>query len=76
MAKSNTINWFRKVRGSYLPSSFVGLVIYLAYVAYIVAIGLEWYASGQGYWTLLTVVVPLVAFSTLVVQYIASRHAK
>jgi len=76
MAKNNTSIWFRKLRGSYLPNSFVGLVIYAIYVAYIVAVGIEWYRIGHDYWTLLTTVIPVVIVAAVIVQSIAAKHSK
>ena len=76
MAKNNTSIWFRKVRGSYLPSSFVGLVIYLIYVAYIIAVVVDWYYLGHSGWVFLTTVLPVVVVAALIVQYIASKHSK
>lgn len=76
MAKNNISIWFRKVRGSYLPASFIGLIIYLLYVAYIVAVGIEWYRIGHDYWTLLTAVIPVVVVAAVIVQVIASRRSK
>ncbi len=76
MAKNNSSIWFRKVRGSYLPTSFIGLVLYLAYVAYIVAVVVDWYYLGHSGWVLLTVVIPVVVVAAFIVQLIASKHSK
>ncbi len=76
MAKNNASIWFRKIRGSYLPTSFVGLAIYLAYVAYVVAVAAEWFRRGYDYWSLLTVILPVIAVAVLVMQYIGSKHSK
>ena len=76
---ANTKNasiWFRKVRGSYLPSSFFGLVIYLIYVIYIVAVAGEWLRLGYHVWTLLTVTIPVIVVAALIVQFVASKHSK
>ncbi len=76
MLKAHKNIWFRKVRGSYLPSSWQGMVLYLWYVAYIVAVPLAWYDGGHTLWRLLTAVVPLITASAVLTQYIASKHAK
>lgn len=75
MAKNTSI-WFRKVRGSYLPTSFIGLVIYFVYVAYIVAVVVDWYYLGHSGWIFLTTVIPVVVVAAFIVQTIAARHAK
>jgi hypothetical protein len=76
MTKNNTSIWFRKVRGSYLPTSFIGLVIYLLYVTYIVAVGIEWYRIGHDSWALLTALLPCVVAATVIVHWVASWHSK
>ncbi len=76
MAKKNSSYWFRAIRGSYLPSSLLGLCIYLLYVAYIVTLTYEWIIRGSDSWTLLTVVLPLIVLAALITQYIASKHSK
>lgn len=76
MAKSKTSTWFRKVRGSYLPSSPTGLLIYFIYVIYILTVAFDWYRLGHSPWVLLTTVIPVVVVAAVVVQFIASRHSK
>ena len=76
MAKNRNKNWFIAVRGSYLPSSFMGMIIYLLYVAYVVALVIGWYINGHDYWTLLINVIPLSIGAMLITQYIASKHSK
>lgn len=68
--------WFRPVRGSYLPASPAGLVIYLAYAAYVVLVAAGWYVDGHRIWYLLVDVIPLTAAAALLTQFIASRHSK
>lgn len=75
MAKSKKA-WFVKVRGSYLPSSLIGLVLYLAYAAYIVLLAVGWYVDGHRIWYLLVNVIPLMIGAALVTQYIASKHSR
>ncbi len=72
--KSNA--WFRKVRSSYLPSSWQGMIIYLCYVVYIVAVPVTWYQRGHELWTLLAGVIPLLVLALFITQYVASKHAK
>ena len=76
MLKKHKNVWFRKVRGSYLPSSWQGMVLYLWYVAYIVAVPVAWYAGDHSLWRLLSAVVPLLIGSAVLMQYIASKHAQ
>ena len=69
-------SWFRKVRGSYLPNNKIGLAIYLAYVAYLIMLGILWYKQGHTEWQLFTVVIPLTFAAAFAAQYIASKHSK
>jgi hypothetical protein len=68
--------WFVSVRGSYLPSSLTGLVLYLAYAAYIVLLAIGWYADGHRIWYLLVNVIPLAVGAAVLTQYIASKHSE
>ena len=68
--------WFYKIRGSYLPSSWQGLAVYLVYLAYIVALPVAWLFHGHDVWNLLVVVVPLWIVAALATQYIASKNAR
>lgn len=74
--KRNKKAWFKKVRGSYLPSSVTGLTIYLIYTGYVVALFADWYWNGHHVWYLLTAVVPLSVGAALITQYIAAKHAR
>jgi hypothetical protein len=76
MKKRKKDPWFRSVRRSYLPRTWQGLVIYFAFVAYLVAVPVIWYNTGHDAWTLVTTVIPLWAFATLVTQYVASKNSK
>lgn len=76
MARTSSKSWFTPTRGSYLPSSPTGLIIYGAYAAYLVALVAGWYADGHRIWYLLTEVFPLSAAAALLTQWIASRHSK
>ncbi len=68
--------WFRKIRGSYLPSAWQGLVIYFAYLVYLLAVPAVWYNEGHDLWKLLTTVVPLTAGAALLTQFIASKNSR
>ena len=76
MKKRKDKYWFVAIRGSYLPSSTTGMIIYLLYVIYIVALTVGWYLNGHDYWSLLIYVIPLSIGAMLITQYIASKHSK
>lgn len=68
--------WFVKTRGSYLPKSWKGQFLYLIYVAYVVLVAAGWWVDGHRIWYLLTAVIPCAAGAAVLMQFIASRHAK
>lgn len=68
--------WFTYVRSSYLPANSTGLIIYLIYLGYLLALLADWLRNGHHMWYFLVDVVPLSVGAALVTQYIASRHAK
>ncbi len=74
--KTQSSIWFRRVRSSYLPTSWQGRLIYLCYVAYIIAVPVVWYQDGHELWTLLSRVIPLLVLAFFITQYVASKHAK
>jgi hypothetical protein len=76
MKKNKNKSWFVAVRGSYLPSSLTGMVIYLLYITYVVALIIGWYIEGHNYWDLLIFVIPLSIGAMLITQHIASKHTK
>lgn len=75
MVKNSKTAWFRPVRRSYLPCSWQGMIIYLAYVVYIVALAYDWYHLGHHGWTMIVNVLPLAVAAALVTQYIASKNS-
>lgn len=75
MAK-HTSNWFRPVRGSYLPASPVGLAIYLAYAAYVILLEVGWFVDGHRVWYFLVEVIPLTVAAALLTQFVASKHSR
>lgn len=76
MAKSTTSIWFRKIRGSYLPTSPTGMLIYLLYVSYIVILATDWLRNGYHVWPLLTGVIPFIVLAAFVTQSIAAKHSR
>ena len=73
--KSNK-KWFISVRSSYLPASPIGLLIYFAYLAYLVALVADWLRDGHHVWYLLVNVIPLSIAAAVLTQYIAAKHSR
>lgn len=74
--RSKKGSWFLGVRRSYIPISWQGVCIYMAYVAYIIAVPVAWYRHGHELWGLLTNVIPLNIGATLLTQFVASKTSK
>ncbi len=68
--------WFVKTRGSYLPISWVGRLLYLLYLAYVVLLLVGWALDGHRVWYFLTDVIPFTVGAAFAAQYVASKHAK
>ena len=68
--------WFEPVRGSYLPVSVAGFVLYSLYVVYLAALLVGWYVDGHRVWYLLVEVIPLCVASAVVVTWVAARHSR
>lgn len=68
--------WFYQVRGSYLPCSWQGRLIYLIYVIYLLAVLAAWYRLEHSLWTLLVQTIPVMIGAAILTQLIASKHSK
>ena len=75
LKSSNDKVWFTAVRGSYLPASRKGLIVYLLYVLYLVALMVFWNVRDRDTWELLTAVIPLSIAAAGLTQYIAAKHS-
>lgn len=75
MASKRSKKWFKKVRGSYLPNNWQGLVIHLLYTVYLIAVFVLWYTRGHHAWEFLVIVVPVIVLAAFVTQYVASKHS-
>ncbi len=75
-AKAKKGGWFYKIRGSYLPCSWQGLLIYFVYTAYVVAMPVLWYFNGHELWQLLAFVIPSMCGAALLAQYVASKNSR
>jgi hypothetical protein len=74
MSKTNK-KWFKKVRGSYIPNTWQGLLSYFPYVLYLV---LAYYYSMVYYGYSLTslfIIVPNWVAAVAVMTWIASKRS-
>lgn len=76
MKRSKDRKWFKRVRSSYIPITWQGGCIYVAYALYIMVVPIVWYTHERTLWNLLTGVIPLTIGAMLITQMIASKNAK
>lgn len=76
MTLNNRRAWFKPIRGSYLPASPIGLIIYTVYIGYTFGLLAGWYVDGHRIWYLLVQVIPLSVGAAILTQFIASRHSR
>lgn len=74
--KQSTKPWFIKVRGSYLPSSWQGWLIYLPYLAYIVSVLVFVFVNNYDLWHAIVVLVPNWIAALVIMTWIAERRTK
>lgn len=67
--------WFVRVRGSYLPASASGILLYLAYAAYIVFATMVGYQQAGSLAQAALLVVPNWVAAAAVMTYIAWRKS-
>ena len=67
--------WFIKVRGSYLPNSWQGWLLYLPYLAYLLSV-LTWVmVNNYGLWQAILTLVPNWVASLAVMTWIAKAKS-
>ena len=67
--------WFRKIRGSYLPSSQAGWLTYLPYVAYLIGVFVFVLQAHYNFWLAIFVIVPNWVAASAVLTWIAARKS-
>ena len=68
--------WFYKVRGSYLPKSWQGWLLYIPYTAYIVGAAVYVYSRGDSLWGALFTLVPNWVAALAIMTWVAERTSK
>jgi hypothetical protein len=71
--KSKSQTWFKKVRGSYLPNSWQGWLLYVPYAVYVIGVVFYAYLSGWSLGTALFVIVPNWVAALAAMTWIAER---
>jgi hypothetical protein len=67
--------WFKKVRGSYLPSNLKGALTYIPYIAYIVGALVYAFNSDYAFWTKVFIVIPNWVAACIAMSWFASRKS-
>lgn len=67
--------WFVKVRGSYLPASFMGWLTYIPYISYLGFSALAVVGRTNSAAVAVLLIVPNWVAATVVMTYIAARNS-
>ena len=73
--KSHNV-WFVKVRGSYLPCSWQGWLIYVPFVLFLVATMVLAFRGGRSNVGMLYFIFPQYVSALVVMHWLASRFSK
>jgi len=74
--KSKSPRWFKKVRGSYLPNSWQGWLLYIPYAAYVICVVLYAYINQWNLGTSLFVIVPNWVAALAIMSWLADRTSR
>ena len=75
MAKAKQI-WFKKVRGSYLPCSWQGWLLYIPFAAFLISVILIGFGNRYTVWEFLYAIFPYFVCAGVVMHWVASRFSK
>ena len=67
--------WFIKVRWSYLPSSWPGVLTYIPYLVYMIGVLVFVLNNKDTFWAAIFTVIPNWIVASLVLQWIASHKS-
>ncbi|MEI6237705.1 MAG: hypothetical protein WCP03_03850 [Candidatus Saccharibacteria bacterium] len=73
MAKNK--KWFIKTRGSYLPRTWQSLMLYVAYLVYIIWVLVYIIRLDYNFWLAIFILVPNWVAACAVVSWIASKKS-
>lgn len=75
MKKAQSKKWFRKVRGSYLPSSWQGWLTYVPYTAFLVSVLIAALRTQHSVSDILYMIFPQWVAATVVMTWVASKKS-
>ena len=67
--------WFVRVRWSYLPASWQGILTYVPYLAYLIGVLVFVLNSNYNFWAAFFTVIPNWIVATLALQWLASHKS-
>ena len=73
--QSNDQNWFRKVRGSYLPSSPIGALTYIPYIVYLVGVLVFVLYNKYSFWAAVFTIIPNWVAAVVILNWIADKKS-
>jgi len=75
MSKIKKKAWFNRVRGSYLPCSWQGWLLYVPFVAFLVSVILAAFRNEGSVSDFLYVIFPYFVCSGVVMHWVAGRFS-
>jgi hypothetical protein len=76
LGKKNKLVWFKKVRGSYLPCSLIGWMLYVPFIMFLVATLYLSFKGGRTYAGQFYFIFPQYICALIVMHWLASRFSK
>lgn len=76
MSKKKTKIWFKRVRGSYLPSSTEGWLTYIPFIGYCVGVALIVFWQTDTLWYQLFTVASQWVLATVLLTLVANHHSR
>jgi len=73
MSKSK--KWFTKTRGSYLPKNWIGWLLYIPYLAYLIGVLVFVIKVKDSFWEAAFTVIPNWLASVIIMTWIARRKS-
>jgi hypothetical protein len=73
MSKSKT--WFKKTRGSYLPNSWIGWLVYIPYLAYLIGVLVFVIKIKDSFWAAIFTLIPNWIAAAIIMTWLGRRKS-
>lgn len=74
-AKNNNKKWFKKVRGSYLPNSWQGMLTYTVFLLYLLTVLITAFNTQEEFAGYLFFVFPQFVAAAVAITFVASKNS-